>query len=223
MKAVLASLILPLRQIADPGFRGPLLKGLGAAILAFTGLAFLADWGVGALAGGTGWLATVAGLLGGALVLLAAIWLFVPVMLGITSLFLDETAEAVERRYYPGLPPPAGASLPAQVRAGLVMSAQFLLLSLVILPVALAVPPLGVALFWAAAAVSLGYGLFDGVAQRRLGIDEARAARRRLRPRILALGGALAGLALVPVANLLVPVLGTAAMTHLFHRARPAA
>jgi uncharacterized protein involved in cysteine biosynthesis len=36
---------------------------------------------------------------------------------------------------------------------------------------------------------------------------------------VLAIGGVLAALALLPFVNLAVPVLGTAAMTHLFHRA----
>jgi uncharacterized protein involved in cysteine biosynthesis len=218
MKAVPASLLLPLRQITDPAFRTPLLKGLGAAILAFGGLAWLADWGVGALAGGTGWLATVAGLLGGLLVLISAVWLFVPVLLAITGLFLDEVAEAVERRHYPQLPPAAGASLAAQVGANLRFAGRFLLISLVLLPLALLLPPVGVVLFWAVAAVSLGYGLFDGVAQRRMSIAESHRLRRSRRAEILLVGGALAALAAVPLLNLLVPVLGTAAMTHLLHR-----
>ncbi|MDQ1078976.1 EI24 domain-containing protein [Pseudoroseomonas cervicalis] len=218
MQAVLAALTLPLQQLTDPGFRGPLLKGLGIALLAFAGLAFLADWGVGALAGGEGWLATLAGLLGGALVLVSAVWLFVPVLLGITSLFLDEVAEAVERRFYPSLPPAEGASLAAQVSAGIGLSLRLLLLSLLILPLALLLPPIGVVLYFAVAAVSLGYGLFDGVAQRRVDVVQSRALRRRQRAQIIAVGMALAALAAVPLFNLLVPVLGTAAMTHLLHR-----
>ncbi|HWL81514.1 MAG TPA: EI24 domain-containing protein [Roseomonas sp.] len=221
MKTVTASLLLPLRQIADPGFRGPLLKGLLASVLAFGGLAVLADWGVGALVGGEGWLATMAGLLGGALVLLTAIWLFVPLLLAITSLFLDEVAEAVERRFYPALPPAAGASLGAQISANLSLSLRLLVLSLIILPLTLLLPLVGVVLFWAVSAVSLGYGLFEGVAQRRMSVPEARLLRQRRRTEILAVGAVLAAAAVVPVANLLVPVLGTAAMTHLLHRGKP--
>ncbi|HWX51300.1 MAG TPA: EI24 domain-containing protein [Roseomonas sp.] len=220
MKTIAASLLLPFRQITDPGFRRPLLKGLLAAILAFGGLAVLADWGVGALVGGQGWLATMAGLLGGALVLLTAIWLFVPVLLAITSLFLDDVAEAVERRFYPALPPAEGASLSAQIRANLALSLRLLVLSLVILPLTLLLPPVGVVLFWAVSAVSLGYGLFEGVAQRRMSVPESRILRRRRRTEILAVGAVLAIAAVLPVANLLVPVLGTAAMTHLLHRDR---
>jgi len=79
----------------------------------------------------------------------------------------------------------------------------------------------GAVAFWAIAAVSLGYGLFDGVAQRRMSIAESHRLRARMRGPVLVLGGVLALLALVPFLNLTVPVLGTAAMTHLLHRADP--
>ena len=46
----------------------------------------------------------------------------------------------------------------------------------------------------------------------------ARALRRRREARVLGVGAVLAGIALVPGLNLLVPVVGTAAMTHVLHR-----
>jgi uncharacterized protein involved in cysteine biosynthesis len=218
MRAIVASLILPLRQIGESGFRWPLLKGLGGALLAFLALIGLADWGVGALVGGDGWLATVAGVLGGVLVLVSAIWLFVPIALAIASLFLDEVAEAVERRHYPTLPPAEGSALHSQIWAGLVLGFQMLALTMLIMPLALFLPPVGALAFWVLAAVSLGYGLFEGVAQRRLSVEQSRKLRRQVRWPVLAVGGVLAGLSLIPLLNLTVPVLGTAAMTHLFHR-----
>jgi len=221
MHAIPASLILPLQQIGEPGFRWPLFKGVAGAILAFAVLIGLADWGVSALVGGQGWMATVAGLLGGLLVLVSAVWLFVPVTMAIAGLFLDEVAEAVERRHYPMLPPAAGSALHSQAWAGLVLGLRLLGLTLLVAPLALFLPPVGAVAFWAIAAVSLGYGLFDGVAQRRMTVAQSHALRARMRGPVLVLGGFLALLALVPVVNLTVPVLGTAAMTHLLHRARP--
>jgi uncharacterized protein involved in cysteine biosynthesis len=216
--AVFSSLLLPLDQIFDRGFRGPLLKGMLGAVLALGLLIVLADWAVMALAGGQGWIATAAGLLGGVAALFAAFWLFIPFVLAIAGLFLDETAAAVERRHYPGLPPPRGASLAAQGAFNVGLALKVLALNLVLLPVALLVPLIGGVLLWIVAAVSLGNGLFEGVAQRRMSVKEARALRRRRSLSVLAVGAVLAALALVPFVNLLVPVLGTAAMTHLLHR-----
>ena len=215
---MLTSILLSLRQLGDPAFLGPLAKGFLGALLAFLGLAALAGWAVGALAGGSGWLAGIAATLGGLLTLGLAIWFFVPVMLAISGLFLDAVAAAVERRFYPALPPPRGASLAAQARFNLVLALKMGGLSLLALAVALLLPPLGTALLWVVSTVALGHGLFEGVAQRRMGVAAARALRRRREGPVLVLGGLLAAMALVPGLNLLVPVLGTAVMTHLLHQ-----
>ncbi|MFC7551678.1 cysteine biosynthesis protein CysZ [Pseudoroseomonas wenyumeiae] len=220
MRAIPASLLLPFQQLTDPAFRWPLLKGLGGALLAFLALIGLADWGVSSLVGGDGWLATLAGLFGGLLVLVSAVWLFVPVALAIAGLFLDEVAAAVEQRYYPALPPAEGSGLHQQIWAGLKLGLQVLGLAILIMPLAFLLPPVGAVAFWAVAAVSLGYGLFDGVAQRRMSVQQSHQLRRQMRWSVLTVGAALAALSLVPLANLLVPVIGTAAMTHLLHRGR---
>ncbi|WP_426956846.1 EI24 domain-containing protein [Muricoccus radiodurans] len=220
MGAVASSLALPFDQLLDRGFRGPLVKGLLGAVLALVGLTVLADWGVSSLAGGQGWLATAAGLLGAVAVIFAAFWLFVPVALAIAGLFSDETAAAVERKHYPGLPPARGASLAAQARFNLVLALKVLAVNLVLLPLTFIVPVVGAPLLWMVAAIALGHGLFEGVAQRRMSVTQARVLRRRREASVLMVGAVMALLALVPFANLLVPVLGTAAMTHLLHRGR---
>ena len=171
-------LLLALRQLGDRAFLGPLLKGLGGAVLVFAGLVVAGAWGADALAGGSGWVARAAAALGGLLALGLAVWLFVPVMLAVAGLFLDPVAEAVERRFYPGLPPARGASLAAQARFNLWFGLRMGALSLATLPLALAVPPLGTVLLWLVSAFGLGHGLFEGVAQRRMGVAEARALRR---------------------------------------------
>ena len=218
MSSLLASLLLPLRQLGDPAFLSPLLKGALGAALGCGALIFLGARGAEALLGPTGWLGSYSGVLGGTVGVVAAIWLFVPMLLLIASLFLDDVASAVEARFYPGLPPARGASLAAQGWAGLALGLRVLFWTLLALAATLAMPPLGAVLFPIIATVSLGQGLFEGVAWRRMGIAEARALRHRMSVPVYILGGALTALALVPVLNLLVPVLGAAAMTHLLHR-----
>lgn len=215
---MLAACLLTLRQLTDPAFLAPLAKGLLGAALVFAGLSGLAAWGTGWLAGGTGWLANLAAAAGGLLTLGLAYWLFIPAMLAIAGLFLDPVSAAVERRHYPALPPARGAGLGAQAAFNLGFGAKVALLSLVALPLALLAPPFGALLLWAISTVALGHGLFEGVAQRRMSVPEARALRRQREAAVLSLGALLAAVALVPIVNLLVPVLGTAAMTHLLHR-----
>jgi uncharacterized protein involved in cysteine biosynthesis len=219
-------LTLALGQIGDPAFRRPLWRGAAGAAAAFALLFWLALAGARWLArSAPGWLAGPAlewgvQALGAVFVLLLAAWLFVPLVVMIAGVFIEPVAAAVERRHYPGLPPPRGASFGAQAAWGVRFGLRLLLLHLVLLPFALLLPGVGAALAFLVASWGLGAGLFEGVAQRRLSVTESRALRRRAGLRVPALGAVFAALAAVPVLNLLVPVLGTAAATHLFHRVR---
>lgn len=215
---MIAAVLLTLRQLGDRSFLLPLAGGFLGALAVFAGLATAAGWLTSWLAGGSGWLAGIAGAAGGLLTLSLAIWLFVPVMLGISSLFVETVAGGVERRFYPNLPPADPASLAAQTGFNLWLGVKTALASLVALPLMVLVPPVGAVVFLVINAVALGHGLFEGVAQRRMSVAAARALRRSREGQVLAMGGLLALLALVPGLNLLVPVLGTAAMTHLLHR-----
>jgi uncharacterized protein involved in cysteine biosynthesis len=219
---MLRALILPLAQIGDPAFRRPLL--LGALLALLGGIALVVGTGaaVSWVAGGEGWFATAAAAAGGVLALFAAYWLFVPLILAIASIFLDGVAAAVERRYYPSLPPASGASTAAQAWSGGVLAAKMAGITLILLPLSLVLPLIGAIALWGVAAIGLGEGLFLGAAQRRMPVAAAEELRRRRRGAVWALGGALALLGAVPVLNLLVPVLGTAAMVHLLHGREPA-
>jgi uncharacterized protein involved in cysteine biosynthesis len=138
---------------------------------------------------------------------------------GIATLFIDRVARAVERRYYPMLPPAPGASLLAELADGLALVWRILLLNLLALVLALVLPGIGLLLAWAIGAYAIGRGLFMAVALRRFD----RAAAERLyaanRPAVLMQGGVMALAGYLPGCNLLIPVLGTAAMVHLLDAA----
>ncbi len=221
----LRAVLLALGQLPDPSFRRPLWRAAALAAacfalllwLALRGAAWLADHAPGWLAGPVfDWIAQA---LGGALALLLAGWLFVPLLLMLAMLFAEPVVAAVERRHYPSLPPPSGgASVAAQVAAGLRLGTLLLVLHLVLIPVALLLPAIGPAAAFLVGAWGLGAGLFEGVAMRRMGAAAARSERRRRRLSLLGLGALGVMVAGVPFLNLLVPVIGTAAATHLLHR-----
>jgi CysZ protein len=146
------------------------------------------------------------------------VFLFIPLLLAIASLFTDGVAEAVERQHYPALPAAQGASAIAQAWAGTRLAARMAAITVLLLPIALFVPVIGVIVLWVVAAVSLGEGLFQGVALRRMPAPDAEALARALRWQIRGVGGVLAAMALIAPLNLLVPVIGTAAMVHVLHR-----
>jgi CysZ protein len=78
--------------------------------------------------------------------------------------------------------------------------------------------PLAPILFWVVNGVLLGREYAQLVALRRSDAAGAAAFRKRHRPTIFAAGVLMAVPLTIPVVNLLVPILGAATFTHLYHR-----
>ncbi len=222
-------------QLDDPALLGVLLKTLVLSVLCFGGLAAGGFWLLhhlfgpgGALDGLDGVLGNVpalvlgwtAGALGGLLAVIGALWLFLPLAVVIASLFMEPVCRAVERRWYPGLPPAQGAGIWPQLWEGLVIGMQVLALSVLSLVIALLVPGLGQILGWAITAWAIGRGLFAAVAMRRMSRREALWAYRSRRFDVLVQAAVLTVAGTLPLLNFLLPVLGPAAMVHVLLRAR---
>ncbi|OYU39463.1 MAG: hypothetical protein CFE33_08755 [Pseudorhodobacter sp. PARRP1] len=152
------------------------------------------------------------------LMIVLSIFLMIPVASAFSGLFLEDVAQAVEERHYPGLPPVA------RQRFGDVVidTANFIGLLLALNTVALlAYPfagPFSPLIFWGMNGYLLGREYFTLVATRRLGRDGARAMRKAYGMRIWAAGVLMAAPLSIPLINLAVPVLGVATFTHMFHR-----
>ena len=214
---MLTAFLLSLGQMGDPAFRRPLLLGVLGALAAAALLTWGAVEGASWAAGGSGWLSWLAQAGGGAAALVLAWWLFLPVAATIASQLVEPVAAAVERRHYPHLPPPQGASIAAQVAFGLRFGLRLLLVQLLTLPL-LFLPVAGFALALLVSAYALGAGMVQQTALLRMDRATARAAWRRLGLSGWLFGLVLALLALVPLLNLLVPVIGTAAAVHMLQR-----
>ena len=151
-------------------------------------------------------------------ILLASVFLMVPVASAFTGFFLEDVAEAVEDRHYPALPaltpvPFLTTVLDSMVFFGVLVLAN--LLALAIYPFA---GPLAPVVFWVVNGYLLGREYFTMVAMRRVGRAGARMLRRRHAGEIWLAGTLMAAPLSVPLVNLLIPVLGIATFTHLFHR-----
>ena len=100
-------------QMPDPRFRGVLLRGigitLGALIAAVVVVFNVVGWMVGDAVtlpwiGTVQWLDDAASWASVPVMLLLSVFLMTPVASAIISMFLEEVAQAVEDRHYPGLP-----------------------------------------------------------------------------------------------------------------------
>ena len=227
MRDLVASLLLSLGQLADPAIWRILAKSVAVSLVLFAlvGAAgwWLIDASLEALGLTDARLGEAGVLRGAASALLTAIGLWLTwriVAMAVIQFFADEVVAAVEVRHYPHA---AGAArdlpLREQTLASLAAAGRALLVNLIALPVALVLLVTGIVpalLFLAVNAWLIGRELQDMVWLRH------RRDRREGAPlnagERLVLGGAVAALLVVPLANFLAPVLGAASATHLVHR-----
>lgn len=224
---IFASFRDALAQLGDSRFLRVTLLGMVLALLLLIGFSMGAVWLLEHFLpssidlpwiGRIDWIGTMLGLGLGVALAVLSVFLMVPVASAFSGLFLDRVAEAVEARHYPGLPP----AQPQSLWDTLIGSVNFLgvlilvnLLALILWPLA---GPFVPVLFWAVNGYLLGREYFELAAQRRMTRAEARALRRANGGQIWLAGGLMAVPLTIPVVNLLVPVLGAATFTHLFHR-----
>lgn len=218
-----------LAQLADRRFRRVLWLGLGITllllILFYAGFLWFIEWldpgsFVLPVFGQISWAGDLLGWVGLGVMLFLSMVLMIPVASAITSLFLDDVADAVEAQYYPDLPPVPRVGF----LQGLAETFGFLGLMIVANLAALVIGaflPFGYpVIFYLMNGWLLGREYFQIAALRREGAEGARALRRRHSGEIW-LAGCLMALPLsVPLVNLFIPVLGAATFTHLYHRLR---
>ena len=221
---MLAAFTLALGQLGDRRILAVLAKSLALTVAVF-GVA-----AVGVYLAVAQWTPTdgnggfVAAALVG-LVLIVSLWFaFRLVALAVLQLFGDEVVRAVEARHYPAAAGSARAlGWREELRVGLRSLGRSLGYNLLALPVALLLLVTGVGtvlVFAAVNAVLLGRELTEMAAMRHRD-DGGTAPLPGFAPCTL-LGAAVVVMLLVPFLNLLAPVLGAAAATHLVHRRRAA-
>ncbi len=146
-------------------------------------------------------------------------WTYVmsPVAAGIIGLFLDRIVAAVEARDYPVLPVVRARSLSDSIFYALRFFGLMALISLAALIASFFAGILAPAVFVAANGYLVAREYFETVALRRLPEDETKALEHDNQLTLWLLGSLLALGFTVPFLNLLIPALGVAAYTHVFH------
>jgi uncharacterized protein involved in cysteine biosynthesis len=217
MSAMLRDIERVVVQFRDPVLWRIVLKGIAATlVLLVATIAVLAVLVDVLVATGIGWLDPVLPWLTGLGGVVAAFFLLPVVTVSVLGLFVDEVAVRVEQVNYPDVPPGRSASLLTGLLLTLKLLGLTLGLNLLALPFYLFLPGANLLIFLGLNGYLLSREYVEAVAQRRMAPKEIDRLRREHRGRFLAAGVALAGLALVPFANLLLPVAGTALMVHRF-------
>ena len=223
---IFAAFLKSVAQLSDPRFRKVLWIGIGLTVAllvaAYAGLLWVIEWLTGEsvtlpLVGEVTWFGDLLSFGSLLFMVVLSAFLMIPVASAITSMFLDEVAQAVEDRHYPALPAatpvPFGTALRDTVNfLGLLIVANLLAVVLYLL-----FPPFAPVIFWGMNGFLLGREYFTLAAMRRVGRDGARAMRRKHIGTIWMAGVLMAMPLSLPLVNLLIPILGAATFTHIFH------
>jgi CysZ protein len=218
---------LAVLQLSDPRLRGVIWQSLALSLLLQLVLIGLAWWALQSFATFQwSWVNELVRWLGTAAVVVLAVLLF-PASFGIVvSVFMERIADIVERAHYPQLGPARGIPIWTGIWTGLVFLVAVVALNLVMLPfylIALFVAGLGAALFYAINGWLAARMYYEQVALRRLGPAEVKAWRRANAWPLWLTGIVIVFLGTIPILNLIVPVLGTAAMVHVAQTLKPPA
>ncbi|MFV0512456.1 MAG: EI24 domain-containing protein [Jhaorihella sp.] len=229
-RVILTAFLRALGQIGDRRFRRVLLIGIGLTfallVAASTGFLLFLQWAIGdeavlPIIGPVTWLSDLLSWAGFGVMLVLSVFLMMPVASAITSMFLDEVAQAVEDRHYPGLPRVPGVPFFEALRdtlnfLGVMIGAN--IVAFILAALVFAVFPPGWALvFWGLNGFLLGREYFTLAAMRRIGRQRAHELRRRHSGTVWLAGTLMAIPLSIPLVNLLIPILGAATFTHIFH------
>lgn len=146
-----------------------------------------------------------------------AMILFPVVVSSLMGVFLDQVAEAVEQKHYPGMPPARGQGLREVIASSLRLLVLALVLNLLLLPFYLLLPIIGQVGFYVINGYLIGREYFEVVALRHLAPPDAARLRAAYQGKVLTAGILTTLLLTIPFVNLLAPIIGVAAMTHMAH------
>lgn len=143
-------------------------------------------------------------------------WFLFPLLYPVLIGFFDEKiAEIIEREDYPQLPVANPPFWPTLLNDA-IFSLKAVCLNILFLPFWI-IPPVGIIVYYLLNGYLLGTQFFRMAAGRRVSEAEAETLRKRAKKEILLGGIAIAFFATVPLLNLAAPLMGVAAMLHLFH------
>ncbi len=229
MKNIISAMDRTLSQILDPAFLKVFIWGILTTIVAIIATWFLANYLKSQIVltqfdwqwvnDAFQWLLDVDWIFNIIFFFLMGIF-FPPIATVFMSLYLDDVVDAVENKYYPDRK--AGKRLGVGHLAYLAVRLAFMIIFLNIIVIPLYVfffwvPFVPLVIFYTLNSYLLGWGYYEMVAVRHLGIKEAGQHRKSIRGQVLGGGFIITLLYSFPVINLTAPILGAAILAHLFH------
>jgi CysZ protein len=226
-RMILTDFSRALGQLFDPRFRRVLFLGVALTIALLVAVYALFIWFMAGfvegpinlpLVGEVGWIGDLLGWASIFLLIFFSMFLMLPVASAITSLFLDDVAQAVEEEFYPGVPPAGRVSFADGLMETVGFLAVLIVANIVALFLYVLFPFLTPVIFYGMNGYLLGREYFLLAAIRHEGRASAKVMLAANRGQIWLAGCLMAVPLSIPLMNLFIPVLGAATFTHLYHR-----
>jgi CysZ protein len=193
-------------ELFAPAFRSVLLKCVGLTIGLLIVLIIGIEWTFSHFVQWPSWVEKTIEWLGGLALVVGSIFLI---------LYVDDIAAEVERSAYPQDPP--GKELATLPAIGLALKFFIVVLAVNIVALfLLLVPGINLIAFYLGNGYLLGREYFELAAMRHLPLAEARQLRKANRITVLLCGLIIAGIASIPILNLITPLFATAFMVRIY-------
>ncbi|GLQ40031.1 cysteine biosynthesis protein [Rhizobium albus] len=226
---IFSSIRLAIADLFAPESRSAFWKVIGLTLLMLVGLWFLvtgvfSEWTLPWLQGFfpdmPEWTSTAGflfGILASIALALGLAFLIAPISVLIAGLFLDDVAEAIERRHYGDRPVGQALSLRQSIPhtlkfLGIVILGNLLALMLLFIPL------VNLMAFFVVNAYLLSREFFEFAAMRYHTPADAKQLRSRHGTTVFFAGIAIAAFLAIPILNLLTPLFAAALMVHLHQR-----
>jgi CysZ protein len=203
------------QELFTPPFRAVLVKSVAFTIGLLALLIVGVEWTFSHFVQWPDWIETTIEWLGGLALVVGSIFLIPAVASLVAGLYLDDIAAQVERTQFPADPP--GRELSALQAIWLALKFFFVVLLVNIVALfLLVIPGVNLIAFYLGNGYLLGREYFELAAMRHLSPAGAKKLRKSNRLTVLLCGLIIAGLASVPILNLVTPLFATAFMVRIY-------
>jgi uncharacterized protein involved in cysteine biosynthesis len=205
-------------QLQDGDTRKIIWKSAFITFVAYVVLIFTVYWLVSGVDYSNGyWM--YAGFLGGFLAVALSLIFFPTMCMVVTTFFLEEVADAVEKRYGYPIEINREQSFKEIIITGIKFAVVSVLLNLLVLPLYF-IPILNVVALYSINGYLIGREYFEIVALRKVDAEQTSSLRKSSSKSILMAGAFISFLMTIPLFNLFAPVIGIAFMVHKFEELR---
>jgi CysZ protein len=215
---VIGAINKAIMQMSDPAFRSVIMKSVMYSLVALIATFIIILQLAGLIPQSDyDWLNSVVGWLSGVGAFFVALFVFPLSMSAVIGIFLDDIADAVEEKHYPNDPKSRDIPLWSSIWDSLKFFAVIILCNILVLPLYF-IPVVNLFVYYILNGYLLSREFFQQVAVRHHETNVVKTLRKISGMELFLTGALMAFGMTIPILNLIVPIIGTATMVHLYKK-----